>query len=96
MAGLLPGDVVVSFDGLAIETMQELAEAVSETEVGDKVTLVVERDGEDVVVTAKMGARPMPVQIQPGNIDELLEQMPPEMRERFREMLEQRPQQPEA
>lgn len=96
VAGLLPGDVVLSFDGLAISTMEDLAEAVSETEVDDRVTLVVQRDGEEKVVDVKIGARPAPIPIQPGNMDELLEQMPPEMREHFRDMFEQRPTQPEA
>jgi S1-C subfamily serine protease len=95
-AGLKPGDVVVSFDGVLIETMEDLAEAVSESEVDGEVTLIVQRDGKDVVVTATIGSRRMAIPIEPGNLDEMLERMPPEMREHFRDMLEQRPEQPEA
>ncbi|MFN2251862.1 MAG: PDZ domain-containing protein [Anaerolineae bacterium] len=96
IAGLLPGDVIVSFDGLAIETKEDLAEAVAEKEVGDDVTVVLDRDGEEVVLKVTLGSRPMPVQIDPSNIDELFDSLPPELQERFRELLEQQPEQPEA
>jgi len=45
-AGLRPGDVIVSFDGEAIESMEELVLAVRKADVGATVEVTYIRDGE--------------------------------------------------
>jgi serine protease Do len=54
-AGVLAGDVIVNFDGKTIKEMKELPKAVSETEVGKKVQVVVMRKGKEVQVTVELG-----------------------------------------
>jgi len=53
-AGILTGDVVLSFNGRAVAEMRQLPRLVAETPVGDSVTLEVLRDGSrktfDVVI----------------------------------------------
>jgi regulator of sigma E protease len=50
-AGFLPGDRVVSIDGTAIESFGEMQRIVS-TSPGQKLTFVVERDGQQVQLVA--------------------------------------------
>jgi len=62
-AGLLPGDTVVSYDGVAIDSWDQLTTAIRAT--GDEATpIVVERDGEQVALTVT------PVVAQRGVYDE--------------------------
>jgi serine protease Do len=44
-AGLKPGDVIVTFKGNAINEVHDLPALVAQTPVGEKVTIVVLRDG---------------------------------------------------
>ena len=46
-AGLQSGDVIVSVDGNAVDSIWNVVEAVRDAEVGDTLTFVVDRDGED-------------------------------------------------
>ena len=46
-AGLQNGDVIVSVDGNTVDSISDVVEAVREAEVGDTLTFVVDRDGED-------------------------------------------------
>jgi hypothetical protein len=63
-AGIRPADVITAIDGDAVSDIDELAEAVSDSEPGDEVTLIIIPDGandpdaeeEDVDVT--LAARP--------------------------------------
>ena len=58
-AGIKPGDVVVKFNGAAIKTAPELQEQVSRFKPGDKVAMIVKRNGKEtpieVVLKAKLG-----------------------------------------
>jgi len=55
--GLLqPGDTVLSVDGAAITTGEQLQQATTAAEVGDDLTLEVLRDGEILLLTARLGA----------------------------------------
>ena len=46
-AGLQSGDVIVSVDGNAVDSISNVVEAVRDAEAGDTLTFVVDRDGED-------------------------------------------------
>jgi len=56
-AGLQPGDVVVEFDGNPIADIYAYTYALQDKQVGDEVTIVVERNGERVTVTAVLEER---------------------------------------
>jgi serine protease Do len=55
MAGIERGDVIVSYRGKEIEDLRSLPRAVSATEVGEQVELVLIRDGERRTVAARVG-----------------------------------------
>ena len=57
-AGLQPGDVVVSIDGKAVQDRSELVAAIRGHKPGDKVTLVVDRGGNETTITATLTQRP--------------------------------------
>ncbi len=56
-AGLEKGDVVIEYNGEAVQGVQQFIRLVRETPVGRKVTLKVIRDGKEITVTATMGER---------------------------------------
>ena len=58
-AGLRPGDVIVRYDGQAVESARELSTLVAKTRVGQGVGLEVVRDG-----------RPVTLQVTIGNLGE--------------------------
>lgn len=53
-AGIESGDIILTFAGKAIETMQDLPKLVAETPVGDKVKVVVLRDEKRKNLTVKI------------------------------------------
>jgi len=55
-AGIKQGDVITEFAGKPIKSAGQLRNAVGLHRVGDKVKLVVIRDGEEKTLTAKIGA----------------------------------------
>jgi len=57
IAGLRAGDVVVEFDGNPIADIYAYTYALQDRSAGDEVTIVVEREGERVTVTAVLGER---------------------------------------
>jgi putative serine protease PepD len=57
-AGLRTGDVVVEVDGKAIETGDELREAIDAKKPGDELELKVQRGGDERDVTVELGTRP--------------------------------------
>ncbi|MGD2044667.1 MAG: M28 family peptidase [Gemmatimonadota bacterium] len=57
VAGIQGGDVIVEFDGNEIADIYAYTYALQAHESGDEVTIVVERDGERVTVTAVLGDR---------------------------------------
>ena len=56
-AGLLAGDVIISFDGVEVEDTRGLVRQVGETTVGKSVRVVVRRDGGTQTVLVTLGRR---------------------------------------
>ena len=54
-AGLREGDVVVGYDGDAIETPWDLTRAVLKSEPGERVDIEIERDGSRQTIRAELG-----------------------------------------
>jgi S1-C subfamily serine protease len=54
----LGGDIIVSFDGKKISSLEELRDAISGKKPGDKVTLVIYRDANKTSVTVALGRQP--------------------------------------
>jgi putative serine protease PepD len=57
-AGLRQGDVVTGVAGSEIGSADALREAVAERKPGDSLEVTVERDGETMTVTVRLGTRP--------------------------------------
>ncbi len=55
-AGIKPGDVIVEFEGLEITTSDELIVAIRSRDVGDRVSLVILRDGERIRLSLTLAA----------------------------------------
>ncbi|HXG77549.1 MAG TPA: trypsin-like peptidase domain-containing protein [Gaiellaceae bacterium] len=55
---VLGGDIIVSFDGKPIDSVEALREAISEHRPGDRVTLVVFRGKKKVTVKVTLGRQP--------------------------------------
>jgi serine protease Do len=59
-AGIQTGDVIVSFDGKAIRSDDQLREALLATEPGDEAKVdLIRADGSQATVTVKLGVRPI-------------------------------------
>ena len=56
-AGLLAGDVILSFDGVEVRDTRGLVRQVGETPVGKSVRVVVQRDGSTQTVLVTLGRR---------------------------------------
>jgi serine protease Do len=56
-AGLLSGDVIMSFDGVEVKDTRSLVKQVGNTEVGKAVRIVVFREGETQTVLVNLGRR---------------------------------------
>lgn len=54
---ILPGDVIISFDGREIRSARDLTRIVAETPVSKEVQVVVVRKGEEQTVPVKLGRR---------------------------------------
>ena len=54
-AGLLPGDVILSFNGRELDTMRDLPRVVAEIDSGTEVRIEVWRDGGRETLTATIG-----------------------------------------
>jgi S1-C subfamily serine protease len=57
-AGIRTGDVVVRIDDKAVDTAAKLGSVVRQYKPGDKVTVVVNRDGSEVTLQATLGEGP--------------------------------------
>jgi putative serine protease PepD len=57
-AGLRAGDVIVSIDGRSVRDPEDVADAVSDHEPGDRVEVVVERGGTQRAIEVELGTRP--------------------------------------
>jgi len=62
-AGLKRADVIKAVNSTAVETVQELRDQLKDKNVGDTITLSIERDGQaqDVSVTLEAQPEPLPV-----------------------------------
>lgn len=87
-AGLAVGDRIVAFDGEPIASGSDLAAAVARCRVGQVVVLEVVRDARTVRLEATLGPRMDVLELVPGapGLEDLLEQMPEEWREPFRQL----------
>ncbi len=56
-AGLEGGDIIVSFDGRACKSLQDLSYFLKDKKPGDPVIIIVQRGGEQVALQAVLGAR---------------------------------------
>ena len=56
-AGIVGGGQIVEIDGKAISDLRAFSEALREKSVGDTISVVVERDGERVTLSATLVAR---------------------------------------
>tara|TARA_R110001599_G_scaffold165263_9_gene354656 strand:- start:557 stop:2071 length:1515 start_codon:yes stop_codon:yes gene_type:complete len=54
-AGIVPGDVVLSFDGKDVASMRELPRIVADSAVGKAVAVTVLRDGKEVEIKVTLG-----------------------------------------
>ncbi len=54
LAGLVPGDVILTCDGIRIEKQDQLAEYVNGRLIGSKIELVVWRDGQEQTITVDL------------------------------------------
>lgn len=57
-AGLRGGDVMISFAGMPIKTLYDFTFALREKKPGDRVDVVVLRDGKEVKASVELGTRP--------------------------------------
>ena len=57
-AGIKIGDVIIQADGKDIKTMDELNEIKNSHQIGDEMTVKVNRDGEERDLTIKLGEQP--------------------------------------
>ncbi len=57
-AGLKIGDVIIGANGTPITTMDELNEIKNSMQIGDEMTLKVNRDGQEKDLTVKLGEQP--------------------------------------
>jgi serine protease Do len=55
-AGLIPGDIVVGFDGQAVDSARVLSRLVGDLDAGDEVDIEILRDGERQEVSTVLGA----------------------------------------
>ncbi|MDR9401959.1 MAG: HhoA/HhoB/HtrA family serine endopeptidase [Halothece sp. Uz-M2-17] len=58
-AGLQPGDVIREINGNTVETSEEVQQIVEQQSVGDRVTLLVERNGETQEITVELERLPV-------------------------------------
>ncbi len=65
-AGILAGDVILSFDGGAITDTRQLVRRVGETSVGRGVDVVVFRDGQEVTLVVTLGQRELAERAMPA------------------------------
>lgn len=56
VAGLQAGDVILEVDDRRIRTSEDVGQAVRSMEPGEEITLVIERSGEELSVTATLGS----------------------------------------
>ncbi len=73
-AGLLAGDVILSFDGVEVEDTRGLVRQVGETTVGKSVRVVVHRDGSTQTVLVTLGRREDAERVEEEEVEAIEEQ----------------------
>lgn len=58
VAGLKGGDVITAIDGKEIKTMTELTEYIKSKNIGDTVTLKINRNGEELEIACELSEQP--------------------------------------
>jgi S1-C subfamily serine protease len=56
-AGLKPGDIIQKFDNRAINNERELYERINRTPVGEDISIIIERDGQNLTLKARVADR---------------------------------------
>jgi hypothetical protein len=56
-AGVMKGDVIVSFNGVATKSLQDMTFALQDCAPGDEIEVVVERNGQPITVRAVLAKR---------------------------------------
>lgn len=59
LAGILPGDVVVAFNGERVTTPSGFLKSIQSLPAGDESVILLVRGGEELELTARLGARPV-------------------------------------
>jgi membrane-associated protease RseP (regulator of RpoE activity) len=62
-AGIVEGDIVLTFDGQSTTTREQLVAAITSRKPGDEITLEVQRDGQVLEIGATLGANPVDEQV---------------------------------
>ena len=57
-AGLERGDIIINFDGNDVSAQSSLAKSISMKKVGDKVKLIIDRDGEEITLEVTLEEAP--------------------------------------
>jgi hypothetical protein len=57
-AGIQQGDIIISVDGTAVTTQQELSTLVAAKNAGDSVSVVIDRAGQSLTFQVTLAARP--------------------------------------
>ncbi len=57
-AGVKPGDVIIKFDGKAVDEKTQLAKIIGTKKAGDKISIIVWRDGKTAELNAELGTAP--------------------------------------
>lgn len=58
VAGLEAGDIITAIDGTTVDSVDALVAAIAELAPGDRVTLTIERDGEEMSALIVLGTHP--------------------------------------
>jgi len=57
-AGLKRGDIILQINDEEVTGTNTLSKIINNLEVGDKITLKIDRDGKEITVTAVLGEMP--------------------------------------
>ena len=57
-AGIKAGDVIVGIDGTSIKTMDELNNIKNQHQIGDEITLKINRDGKEMDMKVTLQEQP--------------------------------------
>jgi serine protease Do len=74
-AGIHSGDIIISVDGMPVNSSSELLEVIGQHSPGDKVNLVISRDGKEMTLNVKLRNKEGTTQVvkkEEQGVDELL------------------------